>query len=307
LNGHSSQEKTPYHMEYLRTPEEHFKNLEGYPFSPHYVTVGDGLRMHYVDEGEGEVVLLLHGEPSWSYLYRKMIPVLVEAGYRVLVPDLIGFGKSDKPVNRRDYTYAKHLEWLGSWMEHLDLRGIHLFCQDWGGLLGLRLAVEMEGRFERIVAANTILPTGDVPPNEAFMKWKAYSQNVPEFPVGKIINRGTVSELSEAVLRAYDAPFPDERYKEGAREFPAIVPHRPDDAQSTPNRAAWERLMQWKKPFLTLFSDSDPIMKGLERVFQSTVPGCQGQPHEIIEGGGHFLQEDKGEEIAGKVVAWLKR
>ncbi len=293
-------------MEFIRTPEDRFNNLPDYTFNPNYKKIGDGMQMHYVDEGEGPIVLLLHGEPSWSFLYRKMIPVFVKAGYRCIAPDLIGFGKSDKPTNRKDYTYAKHLEWTRNFIKALDLQNITLFCQDWGGLLGLRFVVEMGDRFSNVIVANTILPTGDQSPNDAFNSWKNYSQTTPFFPVGKIINKGCFSDLSEEVIAAYDAPFPDETYKEGAREFPAIVPHTSDDPQTIPNREAWQKLMQWKKPMLTLFSDSDPIMAGLEKMFQGVVPGCKGQPHEIIKDGGHFLQEDKGEEIAEKCVAWLK-
>ncbi len=293
-------------MKFLRTPAERFENLPGYPFEAHYTEVTDGLRMHYVDEGKGAIVLLLHGEPSWSYLYRKMIPIFVDAGYRVIAPDLIGFGKSDKPADRNDYTYAKHLEWLGTFLTQHDFKGMTLFCQDWGGLLGLRFLVEMKDRFERAIVANTILPTGDIPPNKAFMKWKEFSQTVPEFPVGNIIDKATVNDLDAAVKAAYDAPFPDESYKEGARIFPALVPHSPDDPQSENNRRALQQLSQFEKPMLTLFSDSDPIMNGLEKFFQGVVPGAKGQPHEIIEAGGHFLQEDKGEEIAEKCVVWMK-
>ena len=295
-------------MRYLRTPDSRFENLPGYDFKPHYLNLSDGLRMHYVDENpsEKEVVLLLHGEPSWSYLYRKMIPVFVDAGFRVIAPDLVGFGKSDKPVEVSDYTYSSHLSWLGTFIEQLNLQNIHLFCQDWGGLLGLRLALQMEERFTSITAANTFLPTGAQPPNEAFEKWKTFAANVPEFPVGVIIDRATTSELSPEIIAAYDAPFPDESYKAGARIFPALVPVNLDDPQSDANKKAWKAYSNWTKPFLTLFSDSDPIMRGGEKVFQSIVSGAKGQPHEIIENGGHFLQEDKGEEIAKKVLAFIR-
>ena len=295
-------------MKFLTTPDSAFDNLPDYPFKPNYVEVGDGLKMHYVDEGarDAEVVLLLHGEPSWSFLYRTMIPVFVNNGYRTIAPDLIGFGKSDKPVETSDYTYSRHLAWTHQFVKALDLQNINLFCQDWGGLLGLRIAVEDESRFSRIVAGNTILPTGDVTPNEAFMNWRQFSQTVPVFPVGTILNRATTTELTPEVIAAYNAPFPDETYKAGARIFPALVPISPEDPESGPNRAAWQKLTQWQKPFLTLFSDSDPIMSGLEKVFQSQIPGAQGQPHEIIVGAAHFLQEDKGPEIAEKMVAFMK-
>ncbi len=294
-------------MKFLTTPASAFENLPDYPFAPNYVEVGAGMKMHFVDEGpeNGEVVLLLHGEPSWSFLYRKMIPIFVNSGYRVIAPDLIGFGKSDKPVETSDYTYARHLEWTHNLVKSLDLQNITLFCQDWGGLIGLRIALEDDARFNRIVTANTFLPTGDAKPNEAFLKWQHFSQTVPVFPVGKVIDRATVSDLSEAIIAGYEAPYPEEQYKAGARIFPALVPTTPDDPAAEANRAAWKKLVQWEKPFLTLFSDSDPVMAGLEKIFQQMVPGAKGQPHEIIKKGGHFLQEDKGEEIAEKVVAFM--
>ncbi len=295
-------------MEALRTPDERFADLPGYAFAPHYVEVGDGLRMHYVDEGprDGEPVLLLHGEPSWSYLYRKMIPLLVGAGLRAVAPDLIGFGRSDKPLAREDYTYQRHVEWTASLVEQIDLSGITLVCQDWGGLIGLRIAAEHEARFARIVAANTFLPTGDNPPGEAFLRWQEFSQKAPEFQVGNIVRGGCRTQLAPEVIAAYDAPFPDDRYKAGARQFPLLVPTRPDDPASAANRAAWEVLRRWEKPFLTAFSDEDPITRGGDRGFQSTVPGTKGQPHTTIAGGGHFLQEDRGEELATAVIAFIQ-
>jgi len=296
-------------MEAIRTPDERFENLPGYSFSPNYLTTADGLRMHYVDEGPkdaAEVVLCLHGEPSWSYLYRTMIPVFAKAGHRVIAPDLIGFGKSDKPTEQSDYTYAKHLDWTEEILTQLDLKNITLFCQDWGGLLGLRLALMHEDRFSRIVAGNTILPTGDVKPNDAFLNWQKFSQTSPAFDIGRILQQATVNNLSDEIVAAYDAPYPDDSYKAGARIFPSLVPTSPDNPQSQNNREAWQAYTKWEKPFLTLFSDSDPIMKGMEKIFQKMIPGCQGQPHDIIKGGGHFLQEDKGEEIAEKVVAFMK-
>lgn len=296
-------------MEFLRTPDERFAKLPNYPFEPNYLEVGDGMRMHYVDEGPKdapETVLLLHGEPSWSFLYRKMIPVYVNAGYRVIAPDLIGFGKSDKPTQRTDYTYTNFLDWTRPIIQSLDLQNINLFCQDWGGLLGLRFAVEMPDRFLRVVAANTGLPTGEHQATEGFKKWLQFSQNVPQFPVGQILSNATATDLSPEVIAAYDAPFPDESYKAGARIFPALVPISPDMPEAANNKAAWEKWMQWKKPFLTLFSDKDPVTKGGEKVWQKLVPGAKGQPHEIIENGGHFLQEDQGELIAEKMVAFME-
>jgi len=294
-------------MEILRTPDECFQNLPGYPFKPHYIEV-DGLRIHYVDEGprDAALVFMLHGEPSWSYLYRKMIPIITAAGYRTVVPDLVGFGRSDKPTKREDYTYQRHVDWMRGVLLGLDLHDVTLVCQDWGGLIGLRLAAEHEERFARIVAANTFLPTGDIPPGAAFLRWQRFSQEVPEFRASLSVKSGTVNELAPAVLAAYDAPFPDDRYLAGARQFPMLVPTSLNDPASEPNRRAWEVLKRWQKPFLTAFSDSDPITRGGDRAFQAMVPGTQGQPHTTIIGAGHFLQEDKGEELARVVVDFLK-
>ena len=293
-------------MKALRTPDERFENLPGYSFEPHYVDVGEKLRMHYVDEGSGDPVLMLHGEPSWSYLYRRMIPVFVDAGYRAIAPDLIGFGKSDKLDFRGDYTYEAHVGWVCDFLIALDLRDITLICQDWGSLIGLRLAAENPDRFARLVVANGFLPTGDRPPGDAFLAWQKFSQEVPEMPIGAIVNGGCVSDLYADVIAAYDAPFPDESYKEGARQFPTLVPTSPDDPASAANRKAWDVLAQWKKPVLTAFGDSDPITRGADRHLQQMIPGAEGQPHTTIEGAGHFIQEDKGEELASVVVDWLK-
>ena len=295
-------------MEVLRTPDERFENLPGYGFEPHYAEVS-GLRLHYVDEGPPDAppVLLLHGEPSWCYLYRKMVPVLTAAGHRAVAPDFAGFGRSDKPASRDDYTYQFHVDVVTAFVERLDLREITLVCQDWGGLIGLRVAAEHEERFARVVAANTFLPTGDNPPGEAFLRWQQFSQEVPQLPVGRIVNGGCVTELAADVIAAYEAPFPDESYKAGARAFPALVPTRPDDPASEANRRAWEVLKRWEKPFLTAFSDSDPITRGGDRALQSLVPGTKGQPHTTIAGAGHFLQEDKGEELAAVVADFIAR
>jgi len=294
-------------MEIFRTPDERFTNLPGYSFAPHYVAVGD-LRVHYVDEGPrtAHPVLMLHGEPSWSYLYRKMIPVLTAAGHRVVAPDLMGFGRSDKPVQRTDYTYQRHVDWIRGVIETLDLRNITLVCQDWGGLIGLRLAAEHEGRFARIVAANTFLPTGDIPAGDAFKAWQKYSQETPDFHVGGIVRGGCMSSLTPEVIAAYDAPFPDDRAKAGARQFPLLVPTSPDDPAAPANRKAWDVLRHWQKPFLTAFSDMDPITRGADRLLQEAIPGAKGQPHTTIAGGGHFLQEDKGEELARVVVDFIR-
>lgn len=295
-------------MTVLQTPEDRFHNLPGYPFAPHYAEVASGLRMHYVDEGNADapVVLLLHGEPSWSYLYRKMIPGIVAAGYRAIAPDLIGFGKSDKPTERSDYTYQTHLKWLSTLLVQLDLKNIHLFCQDWGGLLGLRIALDMEDRFTSITVSNTTLPTGQIPMPPAFKQWQDFSQTVPEFPTGKIIDGGTVNKLTPEIIAAYDAPYPDESYKAGARIFPALVPSEPDDPEAIINQKAWVEYSKWEKPLLTLFGDSDPIMKGGEKFFMKMVPGAKNTPHEIIPQAGHFIQEDQGELLAQKLVDFIK-
>ncbi|HEU5440341.1 MAG TPA: haloalkane dehalogenase [Ktedonobacterales bacterium] len=293
-------------MEILRTPDERFADLPGYPFAPHYVEVA-GLRIHYVDEGPpgAAPVLLLHGEPSWSYLYRKMIPPLAAAGHRVIAPDLVGFGRSDKPAAGEDYTYQRHVDWMAGLLEVLDLRGITLVCQDWGGLIGLRLAAEHPERFARIVAANTFLPTGDIPPGAAFRRWQRASQEMPVFDVKRIVASGCVSEVPDAVLAAYAAPFPDDRYLAGARQFPLLVPTTPDDSASEPNRRAWEVLRRWEKPFLCAFGDRDLITRGADRYLIEAIPGAQGQPHATLEGAGHFLQEDQGELLAQIVADFI--
>lgn len=295
-------------MDVLRTPDDRFVDLPDFPFAPHYVEV-DGLRMHHVDEGPADapVVLLLHGEPSWSYLYRWMIPALVDAGLRAVAIDLIGFGRSDKPANRKDYTYQSHVDWTWAAIEAIGLTDITLVCQDWGGLIGLRLVGEHPERFARVVAANTTLPTGDQHPGEAFLAWQRFSQETPEFPVGAIVNGGCVSELSAEVIAAYDAPFPDETYKAGARQFPTLVPTSPDDPAAVPNRAAWAGLQRFNRPFLCAFSDSDPITRGADAPLRTLIPGAAGQPHVTIAGGGHFLQEDRGRELAEVVVDFVNR
>ena len=293
-------------MEILRTPDERFADLPGFPFAPHYAEV-EGLRMHFLDEGpeDAEPVLLLHGEPTWSFLYRTMIPVLVAAGRRVVVPDLVGFGRSDKPTRTEDYSYALHVATVAALLEHLDLGRITLFCQDWGGLVGLRVAAEHEGRFARIVAANTGLPTGDQRLSDAFFEWRKASQTMPELPVGAIVQHTCGGSLTPEVVAAYDAPFPDERFKAGARIFPSLVPVTPDDPAAAANRRAWQVLRRWEKPFLTAFSDGDPITRGGDAVFQKLVPGAAGRPHVTIAGAGHFLQEQKGEEVARVVVDFI--
>lgn len=292
----------------VRTPDKRFENLPDYNFAANYVDIDD-LRMHYVDEGprDGEVVLLLHGEPSWSYLYRHMIPPLRDAGFRVVAPDLIGFGKSDKPTRKSDYSYAGHVAWMRSFIDALDLSDINLFCQDWGSLIGLRVAAENEHRFSRIALGNGALPTGEQAVPRAFKIWRAFALYSPWFPIGRILQIGTVEELSAPEVAAYDAPFPSARYKAGARAFPRLVPITPGDSASDANRAAWAVYKEWKKPFLTTFSNRDPIMRGGEKMWQELVPGAQGQEHVIIKGAGHFLQDDKGPELAEVLIRFIAR
>lgn len=298
-------------MKKLRTPEERFENLPDFSYPPHYMEVPDGdggsLRIAYVDQNPGatETVLMMHGEPSWSFLYRKMIPPIMAAGCRVVVPDLPGFGRSDKPADRNDYSYQRFVDWMQAWLEGLDLAGITLVCQDWGGLIGLRLAAANPERFSRIVAANTGLPTGDGQISEAFLNWRKFSLETKDFDVAAIIAMGCQKPLPSEVAAAYNAPFPDDRYKEGARIFPSLVPIEPDDPASEANRAAWKVLENWQKPFLTAFSDGDPITRGGAAVFHKRIPGARGQPHTTIEGGGHFLQEDCGEALARAVIEFI--
>ncbi|MEH6538331.1 MAG: haloalkane dehalogenase [Psychroserpens sp.] len=291
----------------IRTPENRFDNLEDYNFQSNYLNVEDGLRLHYLDEGNDNnpTVLLLHGEPSWSYLYRKMIPILSN-NFRVVAPDLIGFGKSDKLVNQQDYSYQKHIDWISAFIEKLDLKNIVLFCQDWGGLTGLRIITEMNNRFDMVIASNTTLPTGKTPIPESFLQWRAYSQHSAGFNIGKVIDMGTVQSLSEKVFEAYNAPFPSEEYKAGARIFPTLVPIEQDDPESIKNLKAWEKLKSWNKPFLTIFGDEDNIMIGAEKAFQKIVPGAKEQNHKILN-AGHFIQEEKGEELAELIIEFYNK
>lgn len=294
-------------MERLRTPEERFAQLPDFPFAAHYGEVddpsgGEPLRMAYLDEGrrDGDVVLLLHGEPTWSFLYRHVIPGLVQAGYRVVAPDLIGFGRSDKPSSREEYSYARHVEWTRQLLfDRLDLRDVTFFGQDWGSLVGLRLVGEYPERFARVAIGNGGLPTGEERVTEAFVAWQTYSQTAPELPIGRIVSGGCVTKpLPDEVVAAYDAPFPDESYKEGARQFPALVPTSPDDPAHDANVAAWVVLSQFTKPFLLCFSDGDAITRGGDRRFKEKVPGARDQNHITIVGAGHFLQEDAGPQLA---------
>lgn len=289
----------------LRTPEDRFAHLPDFPYAPHYTEVG-GLRIAHLDEGprDGPVMLLMHGEPTWSYLYRKMIGPLAQAGFRVVVPDLVGFGRSDKPISPRDYSYLRHVEWMKAWLLAHDLHGITLFCQDWGSLIGLRMAAELPDRFARIALGNGGLPTGTEPVPRAFHLWRLFARYSPWFPIGKIVKSGCAHGLSDAEVAAYDAPFPTRAYRVGARLFPSFVPIHPDNPERARNEAAWEVFKRWDKPFLTLFSSRDPITRGGEKLWQKRVPGAQNQPHAITRGAGHFLQEDKGEELAQALIRW---
>lgn len=292
-------------MEVLRTPEERFAALPDFAFPVAYEEVeADGIRvrMAYVHDGpaDGPAVLLLHGEPSWSFLYRKMIGPLAAQGLRVVAPDLVGFGRSDKPDDRDAYTYDRHVAWLRGLLDAIDLRDITLFCQDWGGLLGLRIAGEDPARFAGIVVSNTGLPTGEHPLGEAFEAWRTFSQTSPEFEIGRIVQAATTSTLSDAEVAAYDAPFPDDRFKAGARQFPALVPSAPDAPGAAANREAWQGLMAFAGRFVCAFGDSDPITRGGEKPFLQLVPGAVDRGP--ITGAAHFCQEDAPEALAAIVA-----
>lgn len=294
-------------MNVLRTPDEHFADLPDFPWQPRFLETSDGLRMACIDEGSGPVVLLLHGEPSWSFLYRKMIPVFLKAGLRVVAPDLIGFGRSDKPAAIEDYTYARHIEWLRSALfDGLDLSGVTLVGQDWGGLLGLRLAAEHGDRFDNLVAANTGLPDGLHRLPEEWWRFRDFVARTEDLPIGFLVSAAVVDPMPAEVVAGYEAPFPDASYKMGARAFPDLIPQDPDNPATPANQAAWRVLEQWDKPVLCAFSDQDPITRGGERMLISRIPGAQGQPHTTIAGGGHFLQEDRGPELAQVVIDWLQ-
>ena len=332
-------------MRALRTPEERFQEIQDFPFAPHYVEVDDGdggtLRLHYLDESPAdqaptETILCMHGQPSWSYLYRHMLPILVDAGYRVIAPDLAGFGRSDKPAARSDYTYANHVHWITGFIKQLDLPPLTLICQDWGGLIGLRLVAENQDRFARVVAANTGLPDAQGIPEErapklrqlladtpalpvlematrlagptedrpVFMYWVRHCDACPEFDPSAVIGL-SVKNFTDNDRVAYSAPFPSEAYLQGARQFPSLVPIIPDDPAIPANRAAWAALAKFDKPFLTAFSDSDPVTAGAEVRFQKEVPGAQQQAHVTIKGAGHFLQHDAGPELAAAVIKFI--
>ena len=337
-------------MEILRTPDERFRDLAGYPFEPNYADVDDGegggLRIHYVDEGprDGELILCLHGQPTWSYLYRKMIPIFADAGYRVLAPDFVGFGRSDKPTKQDDYTYARHVQWLGAWIDGLDLRDVTLVAQDWGGLVGLRALAERPERFARIAIANTGLPDARLPdgtelgPQAAapmheafdrvpvvdldglrnlfagklervpganpFMYWIKFCASCSTFRPENFVEMMSVAGLSPDVKAGYAAPFPDESYLAGPRRFPGLVPIMPDDPAIPDNRKAWKVLERFEKPVLTSWSDEPGV--GPPDPFQQRIPGAQNREHPTILGARHFLQEDKGEEFAANVLRFIE-
>ncbi|MFP6683684.1 MAG: haloalkane dehalogenase [Polyangiaceae bacterium] len=334
-------------MKVLRTPDARFHNLPDFPFEPHYTSVPDGdggqLRIHHLDEGsrDAETILCLHGQPTWSYLYRHMIPILTEAGFRVLAPDLVGFGRSDKPAAREDFSYQRQVDWLTSWLLANEVRDATLVCQDWGGLIGLRLLAENPKHFSRIVVANTGLPTpGPIgqeridalhdfwqnkptpslpevmaalakpdpkSPEIAFAHWQKWTWQSADLPVGMMI-AGSLDgrTLTPAEIAAYDAPFPDPSFKMGPRAMPRQVPLLPEDPSVAANRAAWEVLAKWQKPLLCAFTDNDPVTRGADQRFREEVPGAKGQPHRTIQGGGHFLQEGRAQELAGAVATFVK-
>ncbi|MBT3227097.1 MAG: haloalkane dehalogenase [Deltaproteobacteria bacterium] len=300
-------------MKTLRTPDERFADLKDFPFEPNYAEIPDGeggtLRIHYLDEGSrtADPILLMHGNPAWCYLYRKMIPILVNAGHRVIAVDLVGFGRSDKPSEYDDYTYQRHVGWMQQWLELVDLNRITLFCQDWGGMIGLRLVAANQDRFARVVASNTSLPTGNETLPQPFLDWQIFSRDVEDYDLGIIIAMGSLSPIPEEVIAAYNAPFPDETYKAGARIFASLVPHDREHPAFVANRKAWKNLQEFKKPFLTAFSDSDPMTKGAYYPMQKKIPGAAGQPHMTIKGVGHFTQEERGEEMAEIVIDFIKQ
>lgn len=294
-------------MTLLRTPDERFRDLPGFPYEPRYLD-WKGARVHYIDEGHGEPILCLHGEPTWSYLYRKMIPPLA-AAHRVIAPDFLGFGRSDKFASIDDYSFQMHVHMLHGFIAGLGLHGVTLVCQDWGGLIGLRVAAEAPDRFARLVIMNTGLPTGDEPASDAFLAWRDFAVRVDDLPIGLIMRRTLANgdQVPEPVIAAYEAPFPDASYKAGARAFPRLVPISPDDPGSEGMRRTRARLAEWTRPALVLFSDGDPITRGGDRFFRRLIPSAALQPEITIRGGSHFLQEDKGEEIAAEILSFLAR
>src|ERR1017187_4209955 len=295
-------------MRVLRTPDDRFSRLPDFDYQPRYADVG-GLRMAYVEAGpaDGEPVLLLHGEPSWSFLYRTILPVLADAGLRAIAPDLIGFGRSDKPAEIGDHSYARQVEWTRALaFDALDLHGVTLVGQDWGGLIGLRLVAEHPDRFARVVAANTGLPTGDEPMPDVWLRFREVVRTAPTLSVSRLVQSGCQTPLPPAVLAAYEAPFPDPSFAAAVRAMPELVPTSPDDPATEANRAAWRRLSAWDKPFLVAFSDRDPITGSMAPVLKRTVPGAAGIDHPVITGAGHFLQEDAGERLGAVIADFIR-
>jgi haloalkane dehalogenase len=329
-------------VEILRTPDQRFENLFEYKFEPHYTEVPSGegstLRIHHIDEGpeNGEVIVCTHGQPSWSYLYRQMIPYLTSAGYRIIAPDLVGFGRSDKPARVEDYSYARHVQWMTSWFQEMGLEKVNLFCQDWGGLIGLRIVADHPEYFARVIASNTALPDGsELPPEmgaavqafyetlpvlsfedvgkkmaeggpQGFLYWRKYCAQSPDFNVGDVMEISSRGLMTAAVRAAYEAPFPDSSYLAGARQFPTLVPIFPDDPAIADNRAAWKKLERFDRPFLTAFSDRDPVTRGMEKKMQKRIPGAKDVKHVTIKGAGHFLQQERAEELAMVTLDFIK-
>lgn len=297
---------TPGGIEFVRTPDERFRGLDDFPYEPQHVEV-DGLRMAYVDVGDraAPTLLLMHGEPAWSYLYRRMIPPLVAAGYRCVAPDLIGFGRSDKPTSQEDYTYARHVAWVESFVEAVGLQDVVMFAQDWGGLIGLRVVAASPDRFRAVCVGNTGLPVGE-PIGDGFAMWLAMSQQFDFTQTGQLIAQSVQSrELDESEQAAYSAPFPTPAHTAGAIAFPRLVPITPDHDGVEENRAAWSVLRQWTKPFLTLWCPGDFVLGELQSTFTEAIPGAVGQPHQTFHPGGHFLQDDRGEDVAVSLIDWL--
>ena len=295
-------------MKVLRTPEERFADLPGFGYPAHYADVGE-LRLAYVEAGppDGEPVLLLHGEPSWSFLYRTVMPVLADAGLRAIAADLAGFGRSDKPAEVADHSYARHVEWIRALaFDRLNLHGLTLVGQDWGGLIGLRLVAEHPDRFARVVAANTGLPTGDQPMPDVWLRFREVVRTAPALNVSRLVQSGCQKQLAPEVLAAYEAPFPDPAFAAAVRAMPNLVPATPDDPAAEANRAAWRRLSTWDKPFLVAFSDRDPITGGMAPIFERVIPGAAGLEHPVISGAGHFLQEDAGEQLGTAIADFVR-